>query len=83
MQEVEVFFGGLVPGCKQIACRLVPVHPDTLFIASPCAWSLGYKAFFLFDSAERGAFPAHRCWDANHCWHFNIYEREKLHPRLT
>ena len=36
-----------------------------LFIASPYAWTLGCKAFFPFDSAEHGAFPAHKGWDAN------------------
>ena len=54
-----------------------------LFIASPCAWSRGCEAFFVLGSAGSEAFPAHGCWGANNCWHFNIYEREKLHSRPT
>ena len=28
-------------------------------------------------------FPAHKCYNANNCWHFNIYEQEKFHAQLT
>ena len=38
---------------------------------------------------ESGALPivlrgpaAHKCSNANNCWHFNIYELEKYHSRL-
>ena len=26
---------------------------------------------------------AHKCLNANHCWHFKIYEREKFYARLS
>ena len=26
--------------------------------------------------------PASECWNANNCWHFGIYERDKFHARL-
>ena len=28
-------------------------------------------------SAEHEIFPAHKCQNANKCWHFDIYEQEK------
>ena len=32
---------------------------------------------FMLNSAEYEYFPAHKCKNANYCWHFNIYEQEK------
>ena len=40
-------------------------------------WPLGYKTCFMLSSTEHGFFPAHKCENANNCWHFNIYEQEK------
>ena len=37
----------------------------------------GYKTFFMLNSIEHESFPAHKCSNANNCWHFNIYEQEK------
>ena len=28
-------------------------------------------------------FPAHKCYNANTCWHFNSYEQEKFHAQLN
>ena len=28
-------------------------------------------------------FPAHTCQNANNCYHFNIYEQEKFHAKLS
>ena len=28
-------------------------------------------------------FPAHKCENANNCWHCNIYEQEKFHAQLS
>ena len=28
-------------------------------------------------------FPAHKCQNANKCWHFNIYGKEKFHALLS
>ena len=36
----------------------------------------GYNKIFL-NSAEHEIFPAHKCKNANNCWHFNIYEQEQ------
>ena len=36
----------------------------------------GYKTFFMLNSTEHENFPAHKCYNANNCWHFNIYERK-------
>ena len=30
----------------------------------------------MLKSTEHGIFPAHKCKNANNCWHFNIYKRE-------
>ena len=38
----------------------------------------GYKTFFMLSSAETKIYPAHKCKNANNCWHFNIYEQDKL-----
>ena len=42
----------------------------------------GYKTFFMLNSAEHEIVPAHKCYNANNCWHFKIYVQEKLHSRL-
>ena len=31
------------------------------------------KLFFMLNSAEHEIYPAHKCLNANNCWHFNIY----------
>ena len=33
----------------------------------------GYKTFSMLNSAEHEIYPAHKCYNANNCWHFNIY----------
>ena len=54
----------------------------------------GYKTFFMFSSVEHAILNAHkykkyqeiqflgsdkpRMLFSNHCWHYNIYEREKI-----
>ena len=48
-----------------IACYL-------LFEARP----RGYN-FFMLNSVEHGIFPVYKCYNANNCWHFNMYEHEK------
>ena len=35
-------------------------------------WSQGYKTFSMLSSTETKIYPAHNCW------HFNIYEQDKL-----
>ena len=37
------------------------------------------KTFSMLNSTENEIFPAHKCENANNFWHFNIYEREKIH----
>ena len=37
----------------------------------------GYKTFFMLNSAEHAIYPAHKCKNANNCWHFNIYKHDK------
>ena len=36
------------------------------------------KLFFMLNSTEHVIFPAHKCENASNCWHFNIYEQEKI-----
>ena len=31
------------------------------------------KLFFMLNSTEHKIYPAHKCLNANNCWHFNIY----------
>ena len=33
----------------------------------------GYKTFFILNSAEHKIYSAHKCLNANNCWHFNNY----------
>ena len=35
--------------------------------------SRGFKTFFILNSSEHEIYPAHKCKNANNCWHFNIY----------
>ena len=35
--------------------------------------TLNYKKNFILNSAEYEIYPAHKCKNANNCWHFNIY----------
>ena len=30
------------------------------------------KTFFILNSAEHDIYPAHKCLNANNCWHLNI-----------
>ena len=39
---------------------------------------LTHKTFFMLNSAELDIYPAHKCENANNCWHFHIYEQDKL-----
>ena len=32
---------------------------------------------------EKAIFSAHKCRNANNCWHFNIYEQEKFHAEFS
>ena len=36
-------------------------------------WPRGHKTFVMLNSAEHEIDPAHKCYNANNCWHFNIY----------
>ena len=40
-------------------------------------WPKANKQVFKLNSAEHEIFPAHKCYNANNHWHFNIYEQEK------
>ena len=33
----------------------------------------GYKTFCMLNSAEHEIYPAHKCYNADNCWYFNIY----------
>ena len=57
--------GIVCPGC-------ISIH---LKVSMTRHW--GYKKNFMLDSAELEIFPAHKCENANNCWHFDIYEQEK------
>ena len=32
-----------------------------------------YQTFYILTSAEHEIYPAHKCKNANYCWHFNIH----------
>ena len=32
---------------------------------------------------EKDIFPAHKCQNANNCWHLNIYELVHFHAHLS
>ena len=32
---------------------------------------------FMLNSTEHEIYPAHKCLNANNCWHFNICQRDK------
>ena len=35
--------------------------------------ALRLENFSMLNSAEHEIYPAHKCQNANNCWHFNIY----------
>ena len=37
----------------------------------------------MLNSTEHEKFPAHKCYNANNCWHFNICELENSILSLT
>ena len=41
------------------------------------AWPRGHRTFSMLTSAEHEIYPAHKCLNANSCWHFNIYKHDK------
>ena len=43
-------------------------------IADFHTWPQGYKTFFIFNSTEH---------EILNCWHFNIYELEKVRAQLS
>ena len=40
-------------------------------------WPRGNKTFFMINSAAHDIYPAHKCQNANSCWHSNIYKHDK------
>ena len=56
---------------KQQEARFVGYHGPSMRPGSKV------KTFFMLNSTEHENFPAHKCENANNCWHFNIYEWEK------
>ena len=40
-------------------------------------------SIFQTHICQNAIFPAHKGWNANNCWHFNIYEQEKNHDVLS
>ena len=49
-----------------------------VLLSSSVVANLGYITFSILNSAEHESFPAHNCYSANSCWHFNIFEQEKI-----
>ena len=46
--------------------------------------SIKISRFFLKSQINRECyFPAHKCYNANKCWHFNTAEQEKFHAHLS
>ena len=37
----------------------------------------GYNTFSMLNLAEHKIYLAHKCENANNCWHFNIYKLDK------
>ena len=39
----------------------------------------------IFPALNRryGIYPANKCYNANNCWHSNIYEQNKFHAQLS
>ena len=37
------------------------------------------KPFFMLSSAETVIYHAHKCFNDNNCWHFNINYQDKSH----
>ena len=49
-------------------------------------WPSGPKVIkinSMLNSAEHGIYLAHKCLNANNCWHFNIYYHDKDNIRET
>ena len=41
------------------------------------------NGYFQFNSSKLFFYPAYKCLNANNCWHFNTYEQDKFHAKLS
>ena len=57
--------------CVCSVCHIFP-------ISNRLSRSRGYKTFFMLSSSETKIYLTHKFQNANNCWHFNIYEQDKL-----
>ena len=69
MQAAEAQSSLLI--CVSLAKPLMLTHNNREF--NEGSGLRGYKTFFILNSAEDKIYPAHKCLNANNCWHFNIY----------
>ena len=61
---------------KYAEVRNLEMRDDDLMICTYPKTGRGpkvVKLFFMLNSAEHEIYPAHKCENANNCWHFNIY----------
>ena len=56
----------------------VLVYPSMLLSTISTVRPRGYKKNFMLEWAEHAIFPAHKCYNSNQCWHFNIYQQNKI-----
>ena len=40
-------------------------------------WPRGYQTFLMPNATKHESYQAHKCLNANNCWHFNIDEYDK------
>ena len=52
-------------------------------ISRNSAFSDSDKPKMLFSLLINVKMPTIKCYNANNCWHFNIYEQEKFHAQLS
>ena len=78
--------------CKHIQCKTWPQGCKTFYMLNSTEHEIlnahHYKnikkfGFFKAQISPNAIFPAHVCYNANNCWHFNIYEQEKFHAQLS
>ena len=43
---------------------------------------LGYKTFFMLNSAEHEIFSANKYENVNNSWHFHFYKQRNFHAQL-
>ena len=65
-----------------IELEILNAHKFKLFIASDKQRMLFFPLINVKMPTIVGILTFYKCYNANSCWHFNIYEQENFHAQL-